>query len=165
MRKAKLLVIKKDYVGNQVIENVIGYTLDSIFAEHDDILSAHLNTESYQSIVNDFYRTQAHLDMTKRRRLFHFLLSTPAAKDMERTLSEGAKDLRDYFDNLGHQVLLVPHNSSEHNCLHYHWHVIVNAVSCTTGKVLSDNAITFNSIISFLNLTPFTEWTWSYKVR
>jgi len=163
MRKAKLLVIKKDYIGDQVIENVIGYTLDSIFAEHDDILSVNLNMDSYDSIVHDFYNTQANINMSKRRRLFHFIISTPLAKDMERTLTEGAECLVEYFEKLGHQALLVPHCSSSHNYLNYHWHIAVNAVSSINGKSLTDKYEIYNDIINYLNANTYAEWSWYYK--
>lgn len=163
MRKANMFVIKKDYIGDTAINNVVGYAIDSIFAEHDEILSAYLNMDSYESIVNDFYRAQKHIDMTKRRRLFHFVLSTPAAKDMERTLSEGAEVLLEYFETLGHQVLLVPHSSSNENHYNYHWHVVVNSVSSITGEALNNNYSTYNAIIHYLNENTCTLWSWMYK--
>ena len=42
MRQATLLVIKKDYKGDTAIDNVIGYALDSYFADLDDNLVAKL---------------------------------------------------------------------------------------------------------------------------
>lgn len=163
MKQAKLIVIRKDYRGDTAIDNVIGYAIDSYFADLDEMITSCVRTDSYDHMVEDFYRVQASRDMTNHRRLFHFILSTPIAKGMERTLGEGARDLVEYFENLGHQVIAVPHYSSEHNYLHYHYHVIVNSVSYLTGKILYERHETYNAIVAHLNLNPFTRWSWMYK--
>ena len=82
---------------------------------------------------------------------------------MYRTLDEGAEELLEYFEKLGHQVIMVPHDSSKTNCLNYHWHIIVNSVSYLTGKMLYNRYETYNSIINYLNQNPYTNWSWSYK--
>ena len=163
MRQATLLVINKDYKGDTAIDNVIGYALDSSFADLDDVLLHNLNSDSFDSIVNDFYSTQAGLDMSNRRRLFHFIITAPISKEMQRTLDEGAEALLYYFEQLGHQVIMVPHDSSKTNCLNYHWHIIVNSVSYIDGQMLYDRYETYNSIINYLNQNPYTRWNWSYK--
>ena len=163
MRKGKLFVINKKYTELQAIDNVIGYAIDSYFAEHDDILYSLVNNGCYQDIIEDFSKTHNVLESPVKRKIFHFILSTPIAKDMERTLLEGANVLKAYFEYYGHQAVLVPHFSSENNCNNYHWHIVVNTVSITTGDVLQDRYETYNSIISFLNQNTGTEWSWSYK--
>lgn len=163
MRQATLLVINKDYKGDTVIDNVIGYALDSYFADLDEVLTHNLNPDSFNTIVNDFYDAQSGLDMSNRRRLFHFILTTNISKDMYRTLDEGAEQLLYYFEQLGHQVIMVPHDSSKTNCLNYHWHIVVNSVSYIDGQMLYDRYETYNSIINYLNQNPYTRWNWSYK--
>lgn len=44
---------------------------------------------------------------------------------MYRTLDEGAEELLEYFESLGHQVIMVPHDSSKTNCLNFHWHIFI----------------------------------------
>lgn len=163
MRQATLLVIKKDYKGDNAIDNVIGYALDSYFADLDEVMLHNIRSDSYDHIVEDFYNAQSSLDMTNRRRLFHFILTTPVSKDMQRTLYEGAEELLEYFESLGHQVIMVPHDSSKTNCLNYHWHIIVNSVSYITGQMLYDRYETYNAIINYLNQNPHTTWSWRYK--
>ena len=51
MRQATLLVIKKDYKGESAIDNVIGYALDSYFADLDEIMLHNLRSYSYNHIV------------------------------------------------------------------------------------------------------------------
>jgi len=162
MRQATLLVIKKDYKGDTAIDNVIGYALDSYFADLDEVMLHNIRSDSYDHIVEDFYNAQSSLDMTNRRRLFHFILTTPISKDMYRTLDEGAEELLEYFESLGHQVIMVPHDSSKTNCLNYHWHIIVNSVSYLTRKMLYNRYETYNSIINYLNQNPHTKWSWNY---
>lgn len=163
MRQAKLLVINKDYKGDTAIDNVIGYALDSYFADLDEVMLHNLRFDSFENIVEDFYNAQSSLDMSNRRRLFHFIITTPASKDMYRTLDEGAEQLLDYFETIGHQVIMVPHDSSKNNCLNYHWHIIVNSISYLTCQMLYDTYETYNSIINYLNQNPYTVWSLSYK--
>lgn len=163
MRKGKLFVIDKTYTELLAIDNVIGYAIDSYFAEHEDILYSLVNNNCYQAIIDDFYRTHNALAKPVKRKIFHFILSTPIAKDMERTLSEGANALKEYFEYYGHQAVLIPHFSSKNNCNNYHWHIVVNSVSITTGNILQDRYETYKSIISYLNQNTCTEWSWNYK--
>jgi hypothetical protein len=163
MRKGNLFVINKKYTEMYAIDNVIGYAIDSYFTEHDDILYSLVNTDCYQNLIKDFYNTHNVLNKEVKRKMFHFILSTPIARDMERTLSEGANAVKEYFEYYGHQSVLVPHFASNHNCYNYHWHVIVNSVSCTTRNVLQDLYETYNAIINYLNQNTCTEWSWSYK--
>ena len=72
MRQATLLVIKKDYKGDTAIDNVIGYALDSYFADLDEVMLHNIRSDNYDHIVEDFYNAQSSLDMTNRKRLFHF---------------------------------------------------------------------------------------------
>ena len=50
MRQAKLLVINKDYKGNTAIDNVIGYALDSYFADLDEVMLHNLRSDSCDHI-------------------------------------------------------------------------------------------------------------------
>ena len=162
MKQAKLIVVKKNYVGDSAIENVLGYVIDSYFADLDEIITHHVRYDTYEHMIEDFYLTQASRDMNDHRRLFHFVLSTPVSKTMCRTLDEGTRDLLDFFEELGHQVVAVPHDASANNCLHYHWHIIANSVSYKTGKLLYDRYETYNAIIDYLNQSPHTNWNWVY---
>lgn len=81
---------------------------------------------------------------------------------MESAVDEGAYALLDYFTELGHQVLIVPHNGSKNNMYNYHWHVVVNVKSYSTGLTLLDKYSTYNAIINYLNQSPHTHWSWSY---
>ena len=105
MRKGKLFVINKKYTELQAIDNVIGYAIDSYFAELDDILYSLVNNGCYQDIIEDFSKTHNVLESPVKRKIFHFILSTPIAKDMERTLLEGANALKAYFEYYGHQAV------------------------------------------------------------
>lgn len=109
-----------------------------------------MSNDSYQAIIDDFYRTYNALAKPVKRKIFHFILSTPIAKDMERTLLEGANAIKEYFEYYGHQAVLIPHFSSKNNCNNYHWHIVVNSVSITTGNILQDRYETYNSIISYI---------------
>ena len=162
MKQATLIVVNKDYIGDSAIDNVIGYAFDSYHADTDEMMTSGVRNDTYEHIVQDFYNAQSHLDMSNRRRLFHFVLSKTASKDMAMILDKGAEALLEYFEELGHQIVLVPHYSSDRNYLHYHWHVIVNSVSYKTGKMLYDRYETYNAIIEYLNLNPYTHWNWSY---
>lgn len=163
MKQARLIVVNKDYIGDNAIDNVIGYAIDSYHADTDEMLTSGVRNDSYKHIVEDFYRVQAIYNMNERQRLFHFVLSTTVSKDMQRTLDEAAEQLLEYFEDLGHQIVLVPHYSSDRNCMHYHWHVIVNSISYKTGEILYDRYETYNAIIDYLNLNPYTHWNWSYN--
>ena len=156
MKQAKLIVVKKNYIGDNAIENVLGYAIDSYFADINEMMTHHVRHDTYNHMVEDFYLTQASRDMNDHRRLFHFVLSTPVSKSMYRTLDEGARDLLDFFEELGHQVVAVPHDSSSNNCLHYHWHIIANSVSYKTGNLLYDRYETYN------HNNRCTEWKWIY---
>lgn len=164
MEKATLVVIQKRHEGDDVIENVLSYTLSSIFADTDELLTNELCDYDLDRMIEEFYRVQEpypYLD--KHRRLFHFILSTQANKNMQRILDEGARALCDYFMQLGHQCLLVPHYGSEGNCDHYHWHAVVNVKSYLTGETLLDKFTTYQAIVNYLNQNPYTQWSWRYS--
>ena len=67
-----------------------------------------------------------------------------------------------YFTILGHQIILVPHYGSKTNMHNYHWHVVVNVKSYTTGITLLDKFTTYNDIVHYLNQNPYTHWKWCY---
>lgn len=162
MKKATLIVVNKNYIGDTAIDNVIGYAIDSYHADTDEMITSGVRNDSYKHIVEDFYRVQDIYNMSNRRRLFHFVLSKTASKDMSMILDEGAETLLEYFEELGHQIVLVPHYSSDKNYFHYHWHVIVNSISYKTGKMLYDRYETYNAIKDYLNMNSYTQWNWSY---
>ena len=163
MRQANFIVIRKDYKGDSAIDNVIGYAIDSYHADTEEMLTSGVRNDSYDHMVEDFYLTQASRNMEKHRRLFHFLLTAPVSKDMQRILDEGATALLNFFESIGHQVVMVPHYSGESNCLHYHWHLIVNSVSTITGLMMQERSDTYKAIVDFLNLNTYTEWSLVYK--
>ena len=68
MRKGKLFVINKKYTEIQSIGNVIGYAIDSYFAEHEDILYSLVNNDSYQNLIDDFYNTHNNLKKPIKRK-------------------------------------------------------------------------------------------------
>lgn len=63
MKEATLLVIRKPYQGNEVIENVLNYMIASPFAELDNIMTNQVCNYDFNQMVQDFYRIQEPYNM------------------------------------------------------------------------------------------------------
>ena len=163
MKKGLILVMNKRYDGNTAIENVLNYVLSSPFADYENIMSANLKIENFDSILREFHEVQQPYNIENHRRLMHFVITTSANKFMEQDTINAALMLLDYFDRLGHQVLAVPHFGSKSNVLNYHIHAIVNIKSFSSGKTLLDKYSTYNDIRDYLNQNPYVHWTWKYS--
>lgn len=164
MRKATLLVIKHIYRDEDAIQTVLRYAMDSRFAIFNKILASGVRTDCFDSIVEDFYNVQEPYKCLKHhRKLFHFVLTTTNHATRERTLDEGAYSLAALLESLGHQFVMVPHSASITNPEHYHWHVVINVKSYTTGVTMLDRYTTYGMILKHLNNNPYTKWTWMYR--
>ena len=164
MEKATLIVIQKRHNGDDVIENVLNYTLNSVFADVEEMMTNELCDYDLDKMIEQFYQVQEPYECLKsHRRLFHFLLTTRVSKNMARTLDEGAVALYDYCVQKGHQCLLVPHYGSQQNHNHYHWHAVVNVKSYMTGETLLDKYTTYQEIVNYLNQSPYVQWGWKYR--
>lgn len=163
MKNATLFIIKNRHNGDEVIENVLNYTLSSPFADCEEIMVNGISSTDYQQMIQDFYRVQEpYPALEKHRRVFHMVLTTRVSKGMQRTLDEAAEDFLEYFMCKGHQVLLVPHYGSVTNDNHYHWHAVVNVKSYLTGETLYDKFSTYKEICDYLNQNPYTHWNYKY---
>lgn len=97
MKKGTLLVVRKPYQGDTVIQNTLNYAIGSLFADEEDILTSHIdNEDDSDQIIEEYYRLQAPYNMTDHRRMFHFILTTRTSKSMCTILEEGAYALQDY---------------------------------------------------------------------
>lgn len=165
MKEAKLIVIKNRHNGDNVIENILNYALSSPFADLDEIMVNGISNNDYYQMVQDFYAVQDPYPALKdHRRVFHMILTARVSKGIQRNLDEGAEAFLEYMKLLGHQVLLVPHDGSEHNAEHYHWHAVVNVKSYLTGMTLYDKYGEFKHITDFMNQQPYTHWTYYYHI-
>lgn len=163
MRDAILIVIRKPHQGDTVINNLVYYAVDSIFADTEDILTNHVrNDGNPDHMIEDFYSAQAAYNMENHRRIFHFILTTRTSNDMCRILEEAAEKIMEYFDLLGHQALLVHHCGSKKDSLNYHSHVIVNPVSYKSGIRMQDQLATYEAIVAYLNQHTHASWCWKY---
>lgn len=163
MREATLIVIRKPHQGDDVIDNLVYYTVGSVFAEPEEILTNHIrNDYDLDHMIEDFYSAQAPYNMKEHRRMFHFILTTRASKEMCRILEESAYALQEYFATTGHQAVLVPHEGSKKNALNYHYHVIVNPISYITGMRMQDQFGTYEAIVDYLNHHTYASWCWKY---
>lgn len=164
MKKANLLVIKHIYRDEDAIHTVLRYALDSRFAIFNKILASGVRTDYFENIVEDFKLVQEPYSYLKyHRKLMHFVLTTTNHATKERTLDEGAWALAELLESMGHQFVMVPHRASTTNPEHYHWHVVVNVKSYTTGKTMLDKYSTYGMILNHLNINPHTKWGWMYR--
>ena len=162
-KEALMIIINNIHNGDTVIENVLNYVLASPFAEIDRMLVNKLSTDSFDHMVQDFYKTQEpYKALEKHRRLLHIILTTGISKGMEQTLDEAAQYLLDYCIQKGHQVLLVPHYAGSTNAELYHWHAVINIKSYINGKTLYDKFSTYKEICDYLNQSPYTHWKYRY---
>ena len=164
MKDAKLLVVGRPHQGNSAVDNVIRYVIASPFADTSEILSNQIRIDSLQHMIEDFYAVQAPLDMNEHRRVFHFVLTARDSHHKDAILMDGAQALLEYFSEIGHQALLVPHYGSEKNYANHHWHVVVNPISYINGQRLLDKFQTFSQMQEYLTRNTRAEWTWKYTV-
>lgn len=163
MKEATLLVIRKPYQGNEVIENVLNYMIASPFAELDNIMTNQVCNYDFNQMVQDFYRIQEPYNMQHHRILFHMVLSTRPSKVAQAVIDSGAEAVLDYFTTIGHQVVLVPHDGSKNSCENYHYHIAVNPISYLPDRRrLVDKFETFNSIRDYLNMYTCNSWSWQF---
>lgn len=56
MKKGTLLVVRKPYQGDTVIQNTLNYAIGSLFADEEDILTSYIDNEddSDQIIEGDY---------------------------------------------------------------------------------------------------------------
>lgn len=101
--------------------------------------------------------------LAENQYVMHFVLTTTNHVTKDRTLDEGAYALADLLHSMGYQFVMVPHRASTTNPEHYHWHVVVNVKSYTTGKTLLDKYSTYGMILNHLNNNPYTKWGWMYR--
>ena len=81
MKKGTLLVVRKPYQGDTVIQNTLNYAIGSLFADEEDILTSYIvNGDDSDQIIEEYYRLQAPYNMTDHRRMFHFILTTRTSK-------------------------------------------------------------------------------------
>lgn len=166
MRQCTLVVIRKPHQGDNVIDNLVSYTINSIFAEPDEMQTTYIRENcNIDDIIEDFYQSQQEYDMTNHRVMFHFILTTRVSKDMCFILDEAATALNEYFYNLGIQSVIVPHYGSEKNCFNIHYHVIINPISTTTNIRMLDKFGTYQTIIDYLNLNTHGQWNWKFHTR
>ena len=162
MKDATIFVVRKPHQGDYVIENLLNYIAGSVFADLDGMLTNLKHTDSFWSMLNEIYEVQEPFNMEKHRMMFHMVLSTRPSKVSQRILDEGAFAVLNYFDMLGHQVILIPHDGSENNCDNYHYHVIVNPVCSHSKKRLLDVYATYNHLRDYLNTYTRNVWSWRY---
>ncbi len=162
MRECTLIIIRKPHQGDNVIENLTSYAVNSIFADVDEIQTSYVRNDCIDHMIEDFYQGQYGYDMDKHRRMFHFILTTRTSKDMCHILEESMYVLNEYFYKLGYQAVLVPHYGSAKDNLNYHCHVIVNPISLTTHIRMLDKFDTYNTIIDYLNQHTHSHWCWKY---
>ena len=161
MRDAKLFVIRKPHQGENVVENVLNYMIGSVFADQESIMTNEVSDTSFEEMLEDIYQVQSQKNMVNHRAMFHMVLSTRPSKVSQRILDGGAKTILDYFTILGHQVVIVPHDGSENNCLNYHYHIAVNPISMNGCRLL-DKWETYSNIVAYLNQHTHNEWSWGY---
>ncbi len=165
MKEAKLIIIKNRHNGDNVIENVLYYALESPFADIEEIMVNGISDNDYDQMVRDFYAVQdPYPALQDHRRVFHMILTSRVSKNMQRNLDEGAVAFLEFMKLHGHQVLLVPHYGSKTNADNYHWHAVVNVKSYLTGKTLLDKYGEFKLITDFMNQQPYTHWTYDYHI-
>ena len=71
MKKGTLLVVRKPYQGDTVIQNTLNYAIGSLFADEEDILTSYIdNGDDSDQIIEEYYRLQAPYNMTDHRRMF-----------------------------------------------------------------------------------------------
>ena len=161
MKDAKLFVIRKPHQGDLVVENVLKYILDSDYADIEGLMTNEVSDTSFEEMLEDIYGVQAKANMNNHRALFHMILSTRPSKYAQTILDIGAQVIVEYFQILGHQVVLIPHYGSKNNYLNYHYHIALNPISLD-GKRLYDKWETFGNIVDYLNQNTFNTWSWSY---
>ena len=162
MKDATLFVVGKSHQGDDVIENLLNYMINSIFADCDEMLTNLSHSDSFDSMMYEICQVQEPFNMEHHRVMFHFILSTRPSHISQRILTDGAYAILDYFNMLGHQVIIVPHYGSNHNADNFHYHIAVNPVSATSQKRLLDKYETYNNIRDFLNLNTHSCWSWRY---
>jgi hypothetical protein len=164
MRQATLLVIRKPYQGEKVIDNLVKYSLCSYYACPDETMYSNL-TESVVSelLVEEFNGLQKDYAMTDVRRAFHLILTTPNSKKMNDILDEGAYFLQNYFERQGYQALFIFHQGSDGHYFNHHYHVIVNPITIY-GQVIPDNMNTYNAMVNWLKQRA-TKAQWRLKTK
>ena len=163
MKKGTLLVIRKPYQGDAVIQNTFNYAIGSLFEDEDDILTSYIdNEEDSDQIIEEYYRLQAPYNMTDHRRMFHFILTTRTSKSMCTILEEGAYALQNYFSPIGYQAVMVLHSGSYNDALNYHYHILLNPIS-VTGCRIQDKYQTYQDIVNYLNQYTHALWDWKYR--
>ena len=163
MRQCTLIVVLKPHQGDTVIDNLVSYTINSPFAEPDEMQTTYLRENcNINDMIDDFYQSQREYDMTNHRVMFHFILTTRVSKDMCFILNEAAAALREYFYDLGIQSAIVPHYGSKTNSLRLHYHAIVNPISTTTHIRMIDKFGTHQAIVDYLNKHTHSQWCWKY---
>lgn len=162
MKDATVLVVAKPHQGDSAVDNVVRYMVESPFADRDEILSNGIHIDSTQTMIEDFYRPQAPLDMDQHRRVFHMVLTTGNSKAKDDILENGANALLDYFAMLGHQVLLVPHYGSRDDFANHHYHAAINPISYKNGQRMLDKFETYNNIVAYLNQNTQSHWGWKF---
>ena len=161
MRKAKVVVVRNSYKSSDAVSNVLRYMVNSPFSDTEEILSNHVRTDSIENMINDFEEGQKESDLEGHRRLFHYILTTRPSNVQQQVLYDGAENLCDYYEELGHRAVFVFHCGSEHNNTNMHCHVAVNPVSYKTGKRLYDKRETYNGMIRYLNEYSDNDWDWT----
>ena len=161
MKDARLFIIRKPHQGEFVVENVLTYMLDSPYADIEDVMTNEVSVDSFEHMLADIYQVQSQKSMVNHRAMFHMVLSTRPSKVSQTVLDNGAKILLDYFYQLGHQVVLIPHDGSKNNSMNYHYHIAVNPISMS-GKRLLDKWETYNNIVAHLNQHTPNSWSWAY---
>lgn len=70
MKKGTLLVVRKPYQGDTVIQNTLNYAIGSLFADEEDILTSHIdNEDDSDQIIEEYYRLQAPYNMTDHKNM------------------------------------------------------------------------------------------------
>jgi len=161
MKDATIFVVRKQHQGYEVVENVLNYILDSPYADLDDIMSNGTSLESFDQMVADIYNIQGQVNMDHHRAMFHLILSTRPSKASQRIIENGAYALLDYFQLMGYQAVLVPHDGSQGHFKNYHCHIAVNPISFT-GERMQDKFETFNHMRDYLNTHTCNTWSWRF---
>ena len=67
MKDAKLFVIRKPHQGVDVVENVLNYMLDSVFADQESIMTNEVSATSFEEMLEDIYKIQSQKNMVNHR--------------------------------------------------------------------------------------------------
>ena len=129
MKEGSLIVVRKSYVGEEVIDNVINYMYSSLFVVPDETMCSNLDCDTdVDSIINQFYALQDNYNMTKKKRVFHFIISARESNSMFDIVDKGASIVQYFCEINGFQACIVPHGGSKDNYMNYHYHVVINPV-------------------------------------